>query len=115
MYESKTWYGDYYCPRCHGSFTPRKSNQIYCCKECCQQDYYDGKVMNNPKYKMTKALKKKLESDITYILNPNAKGYPYEKIWNSFKEYGLVNENSLIINLKKNGFDIVNDMVIKLI
>jgi len=111
---AKMWYGDYDCPRCNCTFKPSKSNQIYCCKECRQADYYDGQMRNKPKYKMTKALKKELESDITYVLSPNANGYPYQKLWKRFNECGLENENSLIINLKKNGFKVEDGMIIKL-
>jgi hypothetical protein len=88
---------------------------MYCCSECRKTAYYDGIMMNKPKYKMTKALRKELESDIIYILNPNARanGFLYKEFLNRYKELGLVNENSLKKHLKLHGFKIKNEMIIK--
>jgi hypothetical protein len=110
---SKTWYGDYQCPRCGCTFQPTKSNQIYCNSKCRELSYYESISINKPKKRMTKMLKKELSSYITFVLNPKTNGESYQEVWNYFKDKGLVNENSLKLNLIKNGFKIVDNIVLK--
>ena len=102
------------CWNCHTFFNPSRSDQMFCSKRCRQHYYYMNKFSNTDKYKMGKYLKQELDDVVKYILSSND-CYSYQKIWNQFQEYGLVNEDSLINNLKKRGYIVTDGKIIKLL